>query len=61
MKNLCSTILLFLLLTGCKQKSTVSSENNSVKSDSVQFPVALTGFVPYKNNLLYLLLRENIE
>jgi len=53
MKNLCSIILLFLLLTGCKQKSTVSSENNSMKSDSERVPAAITDFIPFKSNPVF--------
>ena len=53
MKNFCSILLLCLLLTGCKQKSTASSENNIMKSDSSRFPAALTDFAPYSNNPVF--------
>jgi len=53
MKNFCSILLLCLLLIGCKQKSTASSENKIMKSDSSQFPAVLTDFAPYSNNPVF--------
>jgi len=53
MRIFCKIILMCILVTSCKQKSTVSSDNNSAKSDSAQFPLALTDFVSYKNNPVF--------
>ena len=53
MKNFCSILLLCLLLIGCKQKSTASSENKIMKSDSSRFPAVLTDFEPYSKNPIF--------
>jgi beta-1,2-mannobiose phosphorylase / 1,2-beta-oligomannan phosphorylase len=53
MKNLYIIIVLSVLLTGCKHRSTASSENNSIKSESERFPAALTDFISFKSNPVF--------
>ena len=53
MKNTGYIVVLTLLLTCCKQKPPVNSENNSTESDTARFPAALTDFLPLKNNPVF--------
>jgi sucrose-6-phosphate hydrolase SacC (GH32 family) len=49
MKNICQIILIPILLAGCKQ-STSTSSNSGVDTDSSRFPAEMVDFIPYEKN-----------
>ena len=53
MKKYFKVIILIFLIGGCRQKPTVSSGNDAMKSDTSMFPPEITDFVPYKNNPVF--------
>jgi beta-1,2-mannobiose phosphorylase / 1,2-beta-oligomannan phosphorylase len=53
MKIFVKFFILILIVTSCKQKTSVSTENNSINKDTARFPATLTDFIPYKNNPVF--------
>ncbi|MFC2116276.1 glycosylase [Bacteroidota bacterium] len=52
MKNICQIIILFLLLSGCRQ-TTSTSKDAGLKTDTSLFPTEIVDFIPYENNPVF--------